>query len=234
MEKERFDLGKLGSAYLLERSGTEFDTATADRLDLWCEDMSTAMRPDPSDSVMMAKRAASLWRELGMIWPSEGDAGAQEVQCEMLRAVMASKGFTLGGKQFEAGFRAAMDEASGPAGYRNIYKLIAGGISGDGATRDGYGRRLHENGRPESMRYLPPGGYANAMKRDNERIRQELELDGWPERAAPGPVRQPEASGRDALSEEEQAKKPSAWSRLKAMLGDDGLAGGQPDMGPEF
>ena len=242
MEKEKFDLGRLDSGYLAERSGTALDGETADRLDLWCEDMVKAMAPDPADSVSMAKRTASLWRELGIIWPADGSGGIRGVQGEMLRAVMESKGFTVGGKQFEAGFSAAMDGASGPNGYRNIYKAIAGGISGDGATRDGYGRQLHENGRPEGMWHLPPGGYANAMKRDNERIRTELELDGRPDRDLTdtsgiepddkGPARLPERAPDPAAS---TAKKPSAWSRLKAVLGmdrDDGRDAGKD--GPEF
>ena len=85
MEKEKFDLGRLDSGYLAERSGTALDGETADRLDLWCEDMVKAMAPDPADSVSMAKRTASLWRELGIIWPADGSGGIRGVQGEMLR-----------------------------------------------------------------------------------------------------------------------------------------------------
>lgn len=229
MEKEKFDLGKLSSSYLAERSGAVLDSDMEDRLDLWCEDVSTAMLPDPSDSVAMAKRATSLWRELGMIWPADGNDGIRAAHRDMLQAVMERKGFTVGGKQFEEGFAMAMDGAADPNGYRNLYKLVAGGISGDGVTRDGYGRQLHENGRPESMRYLPPGGYASAMKRDNERIRTGLELDGWPVRGPAETKPAPEAPKEDAK------KKPGAWDRLKAMLG--GEPDGDrdfPDTGPEF
>lgn len=234
MDRAGFDLSKLDSWYLMDRSGTHMDIDDADRLDLWCEDLKKAMEPGVSDSVSMAKRTTSLWRELGTIWPAGDNDGIRGAQRDMLQAVMESKGFTVGGKQFEETFDKAMDGTAGPNGYLNLYKSIAGGISGDGVTRDGYGRELYPgNGRPMSMRFLPPGGYAGAMKRDNERIRQGLGVELFPGKSV-----DPEPTGAAAEAVKKPAdpgpKKPGALSRLMSMLGRDGRDDAVDRSGPEF
>lgn len=227
--EKAFDLDMLNAGYLAERAGVRMDEVGLDRLDLWCEDLHRVMAPDPSDSVQMAKRTSALWHELGVIWPADGDPGIQDVQADMLKAVMADKGFGIGGRDFEDGFDKAMENAADPDGYRNIYKLVAGGIRGDGVTRDGYGRKLHENGRPEKMRYYTPGRYAGEMKRDNARIRQELYGEDLP---APSAVERVPA--QEPVQEAAPRKKPGALSRLMSMLGrDDGAT--CPDHGsPEL
>lgn len=228
MDKNKFELGRLDTDYLSELSGIEINGYRAARLGLWCEDVREDMSHfGPRDSVSMAKKLSELSQSLGTIWPSDGDPGIAKAQMAVMQGLAASKGFELGGKDFSADFTAAMAEAGSPGGYKAIYKAVAGNIRGDGASRDGYGRELHENGRPEAMWYLSPGRYANEMRQDNERIRTELYgEDPLRPRAA-----QPEAQ---VVTQDAPPRKQSAWEKLKAALGGGASPADRERSGPEL
>lgn len=200
------------------------DGATADRLDLWCEDLSEAMAGDVRDSADMARRLTGLWAELGTVWPAGIRSGVYQAQGDMLKAVAESKGFQVGGRGFDSGFTAVMGSVGmdGAMGRRALYRLLADGTRGDGTSRDVLGRELAPNGRPSSMERMPPGTYARAIGSDSRRIRAELASEGGsaPEDSAPQPA------------PETRPARTGAWDRLKAALSGGRDRGTEMD-GPE-